>query len=52
MRWAVTVTALWLCALPSALAQTEEPDRLKAADQVLPSLDGISLANVEALFRG
>lgn len=24
MRWAVTVTALWLCALPSALAQTED----------------------------
>jgi hypothetical protein len=24
MRWSVTVTALWLCALPSALAQTED----------------------------
>jgi len=24
MRWVVTVTALWLCALPSALAQTED----------------------------
>lgn len=24
MRWAVFVTALWLCALPSALAQTED----------------------------
>lgn len=24
MRWAVTVTALWLCALPSALAQSED----------------------------
>lgn len=34
-----------------ALAQTEEPDRLEAADRVLPSLDGVSLADVEALFR-
>jgi HAD superfamily hydrolase (TIGR01509 family) len=34
-----------------ALAQTEEPDRLKAADRVLPSLDGVSLADVEALFN-
>ena len=24
MRWAVMVTALWMCALPSALAQTED----------------------------
>lgn len=24
MRWVVTVTALWLCALPGALAQTED----------------------------
>ncbi len=24
MRWVVTVTALWLCGLPSALAQTED----------------------------
>jgi len=35
-----------------ALAQTEEPARLRAvADQVLPSLEGVSLENVEALFR-
>lgn len=35
-----------------ALAQTEEPDRLKtAADQVLLSLDGVSLEEVEALFN-
>lgn len=35
-----------------ALAQTEEPARLqKAADRVLPSLEGVSLEDVEALFR-
>jgi beta-phosphoglucomutase len=34
-----------------ALAQTEEPDRLKAADRVLASLEGVSLADVEALFN-
>ena len=35
-----------------ALAQTEEPDRLKAAaDQVLLSLEGVSLEEVEALFH-
>jgi beta-phosphoglucomutase len=35
-----------------ALAQTEEPARLQAvADQALPSLEGVSLENVEALFR-
>jgi beta-phosphoglucomutase len=35
-----------------ALAQTEEPDRLKeAADQVLLSLEGVSLEEVEALFN-
>ncbi len=34
-----------------ALAQTEEPDRLEAADHVLPSLDGVSLEDVEALFH-
>ena len=35
-----------------ALAQTEDPDRLKAAaDQVLLSLEGVSLEEVEALFN-
>ena len=35
-----------------ALAQTEDPDRLKAAaDQVLPSLEGVSLEDVEAIFH-
>ena len=35
-----------------ALAQTEEPDRLKAsADRVLLSLEGVSLEEVEALFN-
>ncbi len=34
-----------------ALVQTEEPDRLVAADQVLPSLNGVSLTDVEALFH-
>jgi beta-phosphoglucomutase len=35
-----------------ALAQTEEPDRLKeTADQVLLSLEGVSLEEVEALFN-
>lgn len=36
MRWAVTVTALWLCALPSALAQSEDwlvlPTTIDSAD--------------------
>ncbi len=34
-----------------ALAQTEDPRRLKAADRVLPSLEGIALEEVEALFN-
>jgi beta-phosphoglucomutase len=34
-----------------ALAQTEEPDGLKTADRVLPSLDGVSLDHVEAFFN-
>jgi len=34
-----------------ALAQTEEPARLKAADRVLSSLDGVSLEDVEAFFQ-
>ena len=33
------------------LAQTEEAGRLKAADRVLPSLEGVSLEDVEALFN-
>jgi HAD superfamily hydrolase (TIGR01509 family) len=34
-----------------ALAQTAEAARLEAADRVLPSLEGISLEEVEALFH-
>ncbi len=33
------------------LTQTEDPARLKAANRVLPSLDGVSLEDVEALFN-
>jgi HAD superfamily hydrolase (TIGR01509 family) len=33
-----------------ALAQTAEAERLKAADRVLPSLEGVSLKDVEEIF--